>query len=161
MLVNLNPRWYLLLSDVLEKLAEAEKQHPAPYFANEDELIEVWTPSDREEQISCPDVNVGLLRNAKKLLEYLNAGKEVSPEKAPEEEAVLNYKQQHEINTPKPTTLKINAHDQSRSPQTFLVCPVCKRHHALRTQHDTLPEQCMSCSQTFDNNQVYRQLRGF
>ena len=160
MLVNLNPRWYLLLSDVLEKLAEAEKQHPAPYFSDADELIEVWTPSDTGAQISCPDVNVGLLRNAKKLLDDLNAGKEISSEKAPEEEVVLNYKQHQEVNTPKPTSLRINSNDQSRSPQTVLVCPTCKRHHILRAKDAALPSKCSSCDQAFDNYNIYRQLQG-
>jgi hypothetical protein len=57
------------LKELLTILSEAEKSH---FILHDDEeLIEPWTPSDSDEQISCPKLTVGFLRKAQKIKEML------------------------------------------------------------------------------------------
>lgn len=81
MMVNLYPTFYLQLADLLEKMGRDADQHHD--LSDEEELIEPWTPSDRQkdedgfqEQISC-ELTVGDLRLAKHLYTELRAGREV------------------------------------------------------------------------------------
>lgn len=81
MMVNLSPSFYLRLANLLKKMSRDADQHYG--LSDKEELIEPWTPSDRQEdedgfqeQISC-ELTVGDLRLAKRLYTELKAGREI------------------------------------------------------------------------------------
>ena len=80
MLVNLTPKFYLQLADLLEKMGRDADQHYG--LEDTEELIETWTPSERpkdedgfQESINC-ELTVGDLRMAKRLYQDLRNGRE-------------------------------------------------------------------------------------
>lgn len=80
MLVNLTPKFYLELADLLEKMGRDADQHYD--LSDTEELIEPWTPSYRLEDedgfqkpINC-ELTVGDLRLAKRLYQDLRNGRE-------------------------------------------------------------------------------------
>ncbi|ANJ20742.1 hypothetical protein HYO99_gp08 [Roseobacter phage RD-1410W1-01] len=58
---------YRMLQEHFRILNQVQKTHEG--LADYEELIEPWTPSDwnQEEQISCPELTVGFLKDAEKL----------------------------------------------------------------------------------------------
>lgn len=69
MMIDLKPEAIQLLQEILPILDDAATQHEVCH--EDEELIECWTPTDAEQQISCPDLNVGLLRKASRLKRLL------------------------------------------------------------------------------------------
>lgn len=69
MKIEISTPTYQLLKEVLTILSNAETQHFALH--GDEELIEPWTPLNSDEQISCPELTVGLLRKAQRLKEQL------------------------------------------------------------------------------------------
>ena len=57
------------LRDILVALEQAADQHKG--FHDTEELIESWTPSGADENISCPDLTVGLVRKAERVKKLL------------------------------------------------------------------------------------------
>ena len=75
MLVNLKPKFYFHLAELLEKMGRDADQH---YGLSDDEkVVEPWEPSDREDsvEINC-ELTVGDLNMAKELYAQLKNGYE-------------------------------------------------------------------------------------
>lgn len=70
MMIDLPPLAITLLKEILPVLSEAASQHSQLHHS--EEIVEPWTPSDADEEISCPDLTVEILQKADRLRQILH-----------------------------------------------------------------------------------------